>query len=101
MQQTYSTYIVETLEGQREIRLKTTTQPARVLNQLIMRGRRGVTALEISNWALRMSEYIRVLRHDYGLNILMEREEHISISSGPGWHGRYYLIDCVRPAPDK
>lgn len=46
----------------------------------------GVTALEMSNWALRLANYIHILRHRYSLNIRMEYEEHDG-----GEHARYFL----------
>ena len=61
-------------------------KPARVLDALV-KGRAGITALELSNtWALRLSEYISVLRHQYGLDIETVKELHHD-----GWHGRYIL----------
>lgn len=70
-------------------------QTARTLQALILAGDSGVTALEISSWALRLSEYIRRLRHEYFLEILMVKEEHSSLV-GAGWHGRYILKTPVR-----
>lgn len=53
---------------------------------LIEAGTEGVTALEMSSWALRLGAYVHVLRHEYGLDITTAREEHEG-----GWHGRYVL----------
>jgi len=65
-------------------------QYARTLAALIDSRKNGITALEISSWALRLSHYIFILRTEYSLNIEMKREEHDGVS-GPGWHGRYFL----------
>lgn len=60
---------------------------AMTLHALACAGKHGITALELCNtWALRLSEYKRSLLHDYGLDIVMVREEH-----DDGWHGRYVL----------
>jgi hypothetical protein len=48
--------------------------------------KRGVTALEMSSWALRLANYIHILRHRYNLIIRMEYEEHDG-----GTHARYFL----------
>lgn len=66
---------------------------ARTLCALTKRGVGGITALELSKtWAVRLSEYIRILRHDYSLDIPIHREEH---DDEGGWHGRYVLITPV------
>lgn len=66
-------------------------KPARVLKTLVLSGAGGVTALELSNtWALRLSEYISILRHKYGLEIETLKEHHHD-----GWHGRYMLHSYV------
>lgn len=63
-------------------------QEARTLLALCDAGARGITALEVSTWALRLAHYCLKLRKQ-GLSIPMEREDH----AGPvkGWHGRYRL----------
>lgn len=63
------------------------------LRELIQAGHTGITAASVSNWALRLSEYIRVLRHDHGIRIDMQREPN---SDGIGKHGRYSLRDRVQ-----
>tara|TARA_R110000772_G_scaffold267933_2_gene393360 strand:- start:129098 stop:129406 length:309 start_codon:yes stop_codon:yes gene_type:complete len=65
----------------------------RTLRELVKVGPRGTTAAEMSSWALRLSEYVRVLRHDHGLRIDMQREPN---SDGIGKHGRYFLRDRVQ-----
>jgi len=65
-------------------------QYARTLVALIDSRKNGITALELSSWALRLSHYIFILRTEYSLNIEMKREEHDGVA-GPGWHGRYFL----------
>ena len=50
----------------------------------------GVTAAEVSSWALRLGAYVFVLRHGYGLSILTVREPHDG-----GNHGRYVLREPI------
>ena len=63
-------------------------QEARTLAALHDAGSVGITALEVSTWALRLAHYVMKLKR-HGLAIDMVREKH----SGPvpGWHGRYVL----------
>ncbi len=70
--------------------LTVTGQVARALEALVHRGSAGVTALELSSWALRLAHYVFVLRSQFGLVIETEREEHDG-----GWHGRYRLRSPV------
>lgn len=66
-------------------------RPAQTLLALVEAGKRGVTALELSNtWAFRLSAYIHDLRQGYGMDIITQREEHED-----GWHGRYVLVTPV------
>lgn len=66
-------------------------QVARTITALANAGKEGVTALEVSSWAYRLSAYIHDLRSDrYNLDINMDPEEHEG-----GWHGRYVLITPV------
>lgn len=65
-------------------------QVAKTLSALVGAGKNGVTSLEISSWALRLSAYIFILRHEHGLEITMHREPHAT-----GWHGRYFLLSSV------
>lgn len=67
---------------------------ALTLSALITAGSRGITALEMSSWALRLAHYIHVLRKDYGLDISTEHENHGG--QFPGRHGRYRLHTRVR-----
>ena len=53
---------------------------------LVHSGKHGVTALEMSSWALRLGAYVHVLRHDYGLDIETKPEPHDG-----GYHARYVL----------
>jgi len=74
-------------------------QKAKTLKALIENGNKGCTALEISKtFALRLSEYIRALRHDclcggYNPSIITNKEPNPT-----GWHGRYTLCDSVEIA---
>ena len=68
---------------------------AQALRALIVAGPDGITSMTVAQtWGLRLSEYIRVLRHDHGLRIATEYVEH----DGPfaGRHGKYVLLDRVR-----
>ncbi len=77
-------------------------QKAKTLKALIENGEKGCTALEISKtFALRLSEYIRALRHDclcggYNLNIITRKELNPT-----GWNGVYFLTDKVEILPNK
>jgi len=72
-------------------------QKAKSLKYLVESGACGCTALDISKtFALRLSEYVRALRHDglaggHNLEIIMIREQN-PIS----WHGRYILKSRVK-----
>jgi len=75
---------------------------AQALRELVKAGDKGVTALEISSWALRLSHYIDVLRKDdrYRLNIETQLEEHEVDGMGAGRHGRYFLRTPVELVSD-
>lgn len=81
--------------GGAERTISCTGQVARTLRALVEVGPRGVTSLEISNWALRLSHYVFLLRRRHGLDIETLREPHDG-PSGPGTHGRYILKTPVR-----
>ena len=68
-------------------------QEARTLLALASAGAAGVTALEISTWALRVSHYVFKLR-GHGLLVDMEREPHHG--PVPGRHGRYRLRTAIQ-----
>lgn len=65
------------------------------LRALADRGNRGVTAFEMSTWALRLGHYIFILRHTHGLLIETQAEAHDG-----GTHARYRLISDVRIVAD-
>lgn len=67
-----------------------TGQNARCLTALIESGNRGITALEMSSWALRLAAYVHILRSEYLLEIETITEPHPG-----GHHGRYILRDEV------
>lgn len=77
----------------REVRV--TGQVGRTLRALVEAGPRGITALEMGTWALRLSHYVFVLRHDHGLDIRTVYERHQG-PAGDGQHGRYMLHSPVR-----
>ena len=61
-------------------------QVAKALLALVEAKARGRTALEVASWAYRFGAYIWTLRHEHGLAIETEREDHEN-----GWHARYVL----------
>jgi hypothetical protein len=65
-------------------------QVCRTLRALIEAGERGITAIEVSSWTLRLAHYIWRLKTDHGLLIETEYEPHEG-----GHHGRYRLISRV------
>jgi hypothetical protein len=75
-------------------KIRVVGQFARTLMALVDSGPRGITALDISTWALRLSHYVFVLRSEHGLLIEMVREDHDG-PAGKGWHGRYFLQSSV------
>lgn len=79
------------LSGRREFEL--VGRYAQTLKALVEAGRKGVTAAEISNWALRLSHYVHILRRTHGLNIETIEERHEG--DFPGKHGRYVLHSQV------
>ncbi len=85
-----------TLFDHREI--EATGRYGQTLKALIEAGDKGVTALEISSWALRLSHYVDILRKDerYRLHIETQLEEHEVEGMGAGRHARYFLRDRVR-----
>ena len=64
---------------------------AQTLFCLHQAGMNGVTAQELSSWALRLSAYVHKLRHIYGLDIITRREPN----HDSGHHARYVLLDAV------
>ena len=66
-------------------------QLAKALRALVEAGVTGVTALEVTTWALRLAAYVHDLRKRHGLAIETLREGHEG-----GWHGRYVLRAAVR-----
>jgi hypothetical protein len=64
-------------------------QEARTLRALVRAGDGGVTALELSGWALRLAAYVHSLQKK-GVVIAMEREPHDG-----GHHGRYRLMSTI------
>ncbi|WP_417464320.1 winged helix domain-containing protein [Kordiimonas sp.] len=90
-----SLYRVDEQGETRSFMLSSHSQTAKVLNHLIANGEHGVTAQEVSSWLLRMSEYIRRLRAEYGLHIVTVKEEHTDPWGKTSWHGRYILKDAV------
>lgn len=77
--------------------IEATGRYGQALKALIDAGDKGVTALEISSWALRLSHYVHILRTDprYNLDIETAYEDHEVDGMGPGRHGRYRLISRV------
>ena len=69
-------------------------QVAKALLALVEAKARGRTALEVASWAYRFGAYIWTLRHEHGLAIETEREDHEG-----GWHARYVLRTPVTVLP--
>jgi Helix-turn-helix domain len=73
-------------------RFSVTGQTARALQALVAADKGGVTALEVSTWALRLGAYVFELRK-LGLSIETIREKHNELGD---WHGRYILQTPVQ-----
>lgn len=73
-------------------------QTAKSLLALVEAYPKGVTAQEVSSWALRFAAYCHDLIHKHGLSIRTDREQHEG-----GWHGRHVLetpveiIEIIQP----
>ena len=73
-------------------------QTAKSLLALVEAYPKGVTAQEVSSWALRFAAYCHDLIHKHSLSIRTDREQHEG-----GWHGRHVLetpveiVEIVRP----
>ena len=78
----------------RERAIRTVGRFAQTLRALVKAGPAGVTALDLSSWAVRLGHYVWVLMKRHGLNIATVIEEHGG--SYPGRHGRYTILDRVR-----
>jgi hypothetical protein len=91
------TFEVVTEDGPRSIRL--VGRFAQTAEALVTAGPRGITALDLSNWAVRLSHYVFILRKDHGLNIEMMMEGHDG--PFPGHHGRYVLTTPMRLITDE
>jgi hypothetical protein len=78
------------LDGSKKT-IKLKGRNAQALRALVDKGIKGITALEMSSWALRLGAYIHNIR-EMGLRdfIITERENHQY-----GWHGRYILIISI------
>ena len=77
------------LSSRREIEV-TGARFIQTLRALTEAGPKGVTALEMSSWALRLAHYIHILRTRHGLNIETRTEPHEG-----GTHGRYFLKTSI------
>lgn len=73
-----------------EERMELAGQKARTLYALVKNKKTGISSLEISSWALRLSGYIHQLRGK-GFTIETRDEKHDG-----GIHGRYFLKDAVK-----
>ena len=70
--------------------IKLSKRLAQTIRALVEKGTVGITALEMSTWALRLGAYIHILRRTYGITILTVMEPHED-----GKHGRYILQSNV------
>ena len=80
------------LTERREIEV--TGRIGQTLKALVAAGPKGVTALDLANWAVRLSHYIWVLRRRHGLDIATFEESHGG--DYPGRHGKYVLKSTVQ-----
>jgi hypothetical protein len=71
---------------------ETVGQTARALLALVEQGERGITALEMGTWALRLGAYVHILRK-IGIAIETIHETHNVLGD---WHGRYVLRCTVQ-----
>lgn len=69
---------------------------AQTLTALVDAGQRGVTALEISTWALRLSDYVFKAKRRFDLDIEMTLEPHVGGDGNQGLHGRYRLVTPIQ-----
>ncbi len=85
----YATFLLTKNNKKKELGLN--GQNAKTLLTLLRTKNNGISTFEGFGFGLpRLSGYICVLRHEYNINIITIREEHIG-----GWHGRYVLVDMV------
>ncbi len=68
-------------------------QEARTLYALWRAADKGITALEISSWALRLSHYVWKLRK---LSLVIDMVEEPHRGPAPGNHGRYFLRSGIQ-----
>ena len=73
--------------------ITTEGREAQALFYLWKAGKKGITAQEVSSWALRLASYIHALRHEFGLDIRTVRE----LQRVKGEYGRYILETPVTP----
>lgn len=77
-------------KANQETPMLATRRVAQTLLWLVYCGEKGVTALEVSSWALRLADYVHTLRHDYGVRIITLMEAHDG-----GRHARYVLREEI------
>lgn len=80
-------------EGREPTRHIATGRPGQTLYCLVVARERGITAAEVSNWALRLAGYVYNLRHKHGLDIQALQEPN---ANGIGAHARYILQSDVQ-----
>jgi hypothetical protein len=87
----YAGFVLTKNNRKKEIGLN--GQNAKALLSLI-KSKHGISTYEgYASGLPRLSWYVCVLRHEYDINIITMREEHVG-----GWHGRYVLLDKVEVA---
>ena len=79
-------------DGSRRV-LECSGRIAQTLECLVAAGSKGITALEMATWAIRLSHYVWVLRHRHGVSIGTQFETHGG--AYPGKHPRYTPLDQV------
>lgn len=60
---------------------------------LVKAGNAGITAAEVSSWALRLASYVFKLRLEHGINITTCNEPN---AGGIGTHARYILSSQIK-----
>lgn len=75
-----------------DIVMKANGRQGQTLYWLCKTQNKGITALEMGTWAIRLAVYIYALRHRFNINITTIKEPQ---SDGLGTYGRYILQDKI------
>lgn len=83
-------YLRVTFENEAGVKHTVRGRVAQSICWLVERQQNGITAAEMSNWALRLGAYVHILRHKHHVNIRTDMEPHEG-----GSHGRYVLVSSI------